>query len=165
MIGLEILLLLGFQAIHGYVYHQLAFLVAIFMAGMATGSWRSKGAPCSWGRLALLQGLAAIATPLFCLLMGYDLSAPLFALMAFLSGLLGGYQFPLASRLFFGAVEESGTGALYALDLAGSCLGAVVFSAWLIPLFGFWRTGLVISVLCLASALLVLLRAPRSPGP
>ena len=36
--GLEILLLLGFQAIYGYVYHQLAILIAAFMVGMAAGS-------------------------------------------------------------------------------------------------------------------------------
>jgi spermidine synthase len=39
MIGLEVLLLLGFQAIYGYVYHQLAILIALFMTGMALGNW------------------------------------------------------------------------------------------------------------------------------
>ena len=36
-IGLEMLLLLGFQAVYGYVYHQLAIVIAGFMAGMALG--------------------------------------------------------------------------------------------------------------------------------
>ncbi|MFB3779025.1 MAG: fused MFS/spermidine synthase [Bryobacteraceae bacterium] len=163
MIGLEILLLLGFQAVHGYVYHQLALLVAMFMAGMAAGSWRSKDGAGGWRRLALLQALAAVAPLVLCLLMGRGLSAPLFALLAFLSGLLGGHQFPLASRLFFGAEREGGAGTLYALDLAGSCVGAVLISAWFIPLFGFWRAGAVISVLCLASSLPSLLCALRAP--
>ena len=38
-LGLEILLLLGFQALYGYVYHELTVLVALFMVGMALGAW------------------------------------------------------------------------------------------------------------------------------
>ncbi len=175
MIGLEILLLLGFQAIYGYVYHQLAILIAMFMAGMAVGSWRvlrrkSEPSPHDWRRLAWLQGVAAAAPLLLCWVLeglGSSLISPVFGLLAFLCGLLGGYQFPLASRIFFAGAGEGtrGPGTLYALDLAGSCLGAILFSAWLIPLFGFWMTSLLISVLCLASLLLLFLRAPRSPGP
>jgi spermidine synthase len=171
MIGLEILLLLGFQAVHGYVYHQLAILIAMFMAGMAAGSWRALrgngGFPGrDWRRLAWLQGTAAAAPLLVCLVLeglGDWLASPAFVLLAFLCGLLGGYQFPLASRLFFAGAgaARSGAGAVYALDLAGSCLGAVAFSAWFIPLYGFWLTSLLISVVCLASLLLVFLRAPR----
>ena len=39
LMALEVLLLLGFQAIYGYVYQQLALLVAAVMMGMALGSW------------------------------------------------------------------------------------------------------------------------------
>ena len=39
LIGLEILLLLAFQAIYGYIYYQLAILIAAFMVGMTLGSW------------------------------------------------------------------------------------------------------------------------------
>ena len=38
-LGLEILLLLGFQALYGYVYHELTMLVALFMVGIALGGW------------------------------------------------------------------------------------------------------------------------------
>jgi predicted membrane-bound spermidine synthase len=123
-----------------------------------------------WRRLAWVQGMATAAPLLLCLILeslAGSLISPAFGLLAFLCGLLGGYQFPLASRLFFAGAEGGtrGTGTLYALDLAGSCLGAILFSAWLIPLFGFWMTSLLVSVLCLASLLVVFLRAPRSPGP
>src|SRR5208337_3189649 len=39
LLGLEVLLLLGFQALYGYVYQQLSVLVAVFMVGMAAGAW------------------------------------------------------------------------------------------------------------------------------
>jgi predicted membrane-bound spermidine synthase len=85
-----------------------------------------------------------------------------FPVLALLCGLIGGYQFPLASRIYFADAPEArrNPGTLYALDLAGSCLGAVVFSAWLIPLFGFWATALVMAVLCAASALALSLSVP-----
>ena len=38
LIGLEMLLLLAFQAIYGYVYQQLAIIIAGFMLGMTLGS-------------------------------------------------------------------------------------------------------------------------------
>ena len=39
LMALQIFLLLGFQAIYGYVYTELAILIGLFMAGIALGSW------------------------------------------------------------------------------------------------------------------------------
>ena len=39
MMALQIFLLLAFQSVYGYVYHQLAILIAMGMAGIAFGSW------------------------------------------------------------------------------------------------------------------------------
>jgi len=39
LIAIEILLLLGFQALFGYVYQQLAVVIAAFHGGMALGAW------------------------------------------------------------------------------------------------------------------------------
>jgi spermidine synthase len=68
MISLEVLLLLGFQAIYGYVYHQLAILIALFMSGMALGSWgrlrldgSSSNAAVPRAALAQLAGLQILA--------------------------------------------------------------------------------------------------------
>ena len=53
-----------------------------------------------------------------------------------LCGALGGYQFRVASRIFRSG-QGRNLGTLYALDLAGSCAGAILFSVYLIPVFGF----------------------------
>jgi spermidine synthase len=193
--GLELLLLLGFQAVYGYVYHQLAILIAMFMGGMALGSWRAvgrtpssapdprsgrvfqslpkptRGSACGPGgpphksyaplrsdlrRLALLQIVAAVSPLALCLVMEalpMLRTAFVFPVLAFFCGLIGGYQFPVASRIYFSAQSGRSPGALYALDLAGSCFGALLISAFLVPLFGFWRTALVMAVVCLAPAL------------
>src|ERR1039457_2306177 len=63
MIGLEMLLLLGFQAVYGYVYQQLAWLIAAFMAGMALGTWLGMRPAARGGMrvLGITQILAAAA--------------------------------------------------------------------------------------------------------
>jgi spermidine synthase len=177
LIALEILLLLGFQAVYGYVYHQLAIVIAAFMVGMALGSWwalrrgagTAEATPRELRALAGLQFLAALAPLLLCGLLRplADVTNPLglflvsqllFPLLALLCGLLGGYQFLLASRVFFGERQAArNPGTLYALDLAGSCLGAVALSLYLLPVFGFLRTAALIAVLNLFPAALAAL--------
>jgi len=183
LMALEVLLLLGFQAIYGYVYQQLALLVAAVMMGMALGSWlglRSVGQRDEVNNvtlrvLATVQVIAALS-PL--LLYGFFLicarsNSPaglflvgevLFPLVALLCGMLGGYQFPLASNLFFAGRTDASlenTGSLYAVDLLGACIGAVILSAYLIPVFGFLKAAMLILVLNLATALLAFMVASR----
>ena len=175
LIGLEILLLLAFQAIYGYVYYQLAVLIASFMAGMALGSWRAlrdtatPESPRTEGGemriVAALQGLAALFPLLLYAVLASlaKIHSPLglwatttvvFPTLALLAGALGGYQFPIASRIFFrSSARGSGSpGILYAFDLLGSCLGALILSAYLLPVFGFLRTALLMGVMNLAPA-------------
>ena len=120
-LGLEILLLLGFQALYGYVYHQLAILVALFMVGVALGAWwalRSSGSLAEASprrdlrRLAGLQIVLA-ASPLLLYELLVQLgrvssvggqraaSEVLFPALALAAGWLAGWQFLLASRVYF----------------------------------------------------------------
>jgi spermidine synthase len=160
LIGLEMLLLLAFQAIYGYVYQQLAIMMAAFMAGMSLGSWLALRAPASRGvrTLVLLQLGAAIAPLLLCAVFEAVTQVTggqvLFPVLALFCGMLGGYEFPVASRIFFSGSRGRGLGTLYALDLAGSCLGAVLFSVYLIPVFGFLKTALLAAMLSLAAAVI-----------
>ncbi len=161
-IGLEILLLLGFQAVYGYVYAELALLIAAFMAGVAAGSWlglRSVGSGAGF-RLAAVQATAALV----CLVAGMPVASRVwFLAMAFVAGSLGGFEFPVAARIFASG-SGRGAGTLYALDLAGSCLGAALFSVFLIPVFGFVRTGLLMALVCLAAGLSAALSFLRRPA-
>ena len=173
LIGLEVLLLSAFQAIYGYVYQQLAIIIAGFMFGMALGSrWGLSRAAHATGprdarRLLLLQLLAAFSPVLLYVLFDtvaalknpttvFFASQILFPVLAMSCGLLGGYQFPVATRIFFSDShhQASGPGALYALDLAGACLGAVVLSSYLVPVFGFQETAWLMAVVNLAPAVL-----------
>jgi spermidine synthase len=163
MIGLEMLLLLGFQAVYGYVYQQLALLIAAFMGGMALGTWLGMRRPAHGGMrvLGITQVLAA-AAPLVLLgvfeavgragsTSSLAASRIAFPALALVSGMLGGYEFPVASRM----VPRPGT--LYALDLAGSCLGAILFSVWLVPVFGFLKMALLSAMVSLAAMAMTML--------
>jgi spermidine synthase len=210
LLGLEVLLLLGFQALYGYVYQQLSILVAVFMVGMAVGAWLAlnkvralpaqfKTVPASldptmsaetrraWQfeflRLALLQLLAALSPlllyALFVLLEGVrslaallTISQVVFPVLALTAGLMGGFQFPLASRIYLARSDNSNRnpGMLYALDLLGACLGAVALSAYLLPVYGFLRTAMLMALLNLAATALTALaswevRLCPSKGP
>ncbi len=212
LLGLEVLLLLGFQALYGYVYQQLAILVALFMVGMAGGAWlalretrarkgglRTADQPPphpllnqggEYRKLAVLQLLAAAAPlllyALFVLLASVKslralltLNPMVFSMLALMAGLMGGFQFPLASGLYFSAapplnplLSEEGTkapqasaqelgnpGILYGLDLLGACLGAVALSAYLLPVYGFLRTAVLMVAVNLGPAALAILAA------
>ena len=83
-------------------------------------------------------------------------SQVLFPVLALASGLLGGYQFPLASEVFFAGSKSApvSLGTLYALDLVGACLGALAVSALLLPVFGFLRSAVLIAAVNLVPGLL-----------
>ena len=176
LMAVEILLLLGFQAIYGYVYHQLAIVIAAFMAGMAAGSWlmlrdgrsaRSEHVN-DWALPALQVAAAMSPLLLYAVLQwlttmtsGSGLllaSQLLFPALALAFGILGGYQFQVASRVFFARVDDErpNPAALYAMDLVGAFAGAIVVSAYLVPVFGMLECAAVIAAVALGPALAAL---------
>ncbi len=173
LMALQIFLLLGFQAVYGYVYTELAVLIGLFMAGIALGSWlamrtnnSSDGGASSGWRLAEAQVLIALAGPVLLVivsLIAYFASTAatwiaaqvVFPALAALAGMLGGYQFVVAAGIFLRSRgERSGLGVLYAIDLLGGCVGALALSTFLIPVFGFWKTAWLAVAINAAAVLL-----------
>jgi spermidine synthase len=169
LMTLQIVLLLAFQSIYGYVYHQLAILIAMGMAGIAFGSWlgirrvgRSDHPP--YRTMATTQFLLALSAPALILVVSLVakingtvttwLAAQFaFPALAALCGMLGGYQFPIATEIYLHDNGGTKLGTLYALDLLGGCAGALLLSTYLIPVFGFWRTAWLSAAINLAPAL------------
>ena len=80
-----------------------------------------------------------------------------FPALAALCGMLGGYQFPVATEIYLYNDDSSGRsrlGTLYAIDLLGGCAGALLLSSYLIPVFGFWKTAWLSAAVNLAPFLL-----------
>jgi len=170
MMTLQVFVLLAFQAVYGYVYHQLAILIAMFMAGIALGNWlgirriRSGGPPFS--AIALTQFSLAVSGLALMFLISLlsrvsSTSATLWAAqfvfpaLAAFGGILGGYQFPIATELYLRDSDpKASLGALYAMDLLGGCVGALLLSGYFIPVFGFWKTAWLSTAVNLGPAFL-----------
>lgn len=155
LIGLvvEMVLILAFQILEGFVYEQLAFIVSFFMAGLAfgAGAFALAGKRTANALPLLVATQTAICVALafvLLILRGYNATlraggepaavGPVFSLLALGTGFLGGLFFALALRVSAGSSIASGrrAGLFYGLDLAGSAAGAVLASLWLLPVYG-----------------------------
>lgn len=151
----EVIALLSFQALYGYIYHQLALIVAAYMIGLTFGGWyavRSLPTMSFPERALIIIQAVILVLPVGMLLVLKALSnAPAlgviaFPLCTFVAGLVGGVQFPIANALYMNAQGggHAAVGTLYATDLIGSCLGALTASAFLLPLLGIPQACIVL---------------------
>ncbi|MFH1940533.1 MAG: fused MFS/spermidine synthase [bacterium] len=163
-ISLEVILILGFQILYGYIYQHLAFIIAGYMIGLALGSRFAITPRIRDGQnFALYRVLQASMClyPLFIIgffwlfhqtsisTKGTEWMGWLFPLLTAGAGFIGGCQFPLANRLYLqtGRSVEKAAGFLYGLDLIGSSAGAMLTSAFLVPILGIYTT--LILLVCL----------------
>jgi spermidine synthase len=158
-IAVEIILLVWFQSLFGYLYGQIALLLSSFMLGLfAGGLASSRTRTASLGRLALTElGLIVLLGALLVLL---PVQPPQFVpfIFLFLFGALSGDLFIVANRLAIAARKSYGLG--YGIELLGSFVGALVTSSVLIPLAGL--PALLASIVLLNLLVLAFLAArPR----
>lgn len=155
--SLELVLLIGFQALYGSAYRQVGLIVTVFMAGLAGGAWWANrrmareppGLETATRANRQLAGLgialagAAVLLPFLLLGLGrLDAAVPtdfagqgVVLLTTLLVAAMTGAQFSLAASADAG--EKSATAPrLYAADLIGAAGGALLASALLIPVFG-----------------------------
>lgn len=167
----ETVLLLAFQALNGYVYWQLGSLFAAFMLGLASGSAIAVRSLSQLGEAQVHWWLRGLLVVTGCESLGLAWILPIFqrlpihvpwlVLFGFLlavTGLWLGLAFPLASRTLSVTSPSRLAGSLYAADLWGASLGAVLTSACFVPLLGFIPT---VSL----TGLMLLLAAWRLPAP
>lgn len=182
----QLIIILSFQVLYGYVYYKLGFIMASFMIGLALGSFwairllrdhtlgpekifyiyrHTQTGVCLYPFLLLLVFLffqrSAAAQEQTVLL------AAVYSVLPVVAGFIGGLQYPLANfllssqrpsqdRQFFKAA-----GRLYAADTWGATLGAIVTGVIFIPILGI--EGVV--VLCGVMNLSVLAMLMISPHP
>jgi spermidine synthase len=72
-----------------------------------------------------------------------------FPLLPVVAGFMGGFQFPLATRIYLKYNPKVGrvAGLTYGVDLAGACIGAFLVSAFLVPIIGIQNTCFAIIIL------------------
>lgn len=131
----EIIVIISFQTMYGYLYKRIALLLASFMFGLSLGALRGINRKrIDYSRLILIQfGFMLILLGFFLVL---RIRPPefLFFLFLLLIGFLGGDLFIISNNLYL--KEKINYGLGYGLDLLGSFLGALISSSLLIPLVG-----------------------------
>jgi len=171
-IALEIILILCFQIIYGYLYYKIGVIITAYMIGLALGGWMITvllpGVTRPLRSLLMVQaGVVLYALGILLLILGLHqgvsppaLSRPIEAIFPFLTlvaGFLGGVHFPLANKVYLGRRKEIGRigGLLNGVDLVGSAAGALVISIILVPILGIAQ-GISLIVAMNLSAILCL---------
>lgn len=166
LMACEMILLLAFQSFCGYLYYKLALILAALMLGMAVGAAlgtrllpRADRRTLAWIHASLAA--YAVAFALFLHGLGtaaLDSSAWMegaFLLLAAAIGGLVGFEFPAANRIYLKDVAATSRrgGAIYAVDLLGSALGALLIGLWALPVLGAGATLAILAALNLAAAI------------
>lgn len=147
--SLQLVLLMAYQSLRGHLYHALGLLLAVSMAGMAMGAWYA-------GRLAERHGLAwalgavagmALGTAAMLSLAGLvpNLAVVAVGPLLLLVGAATGAVYPMAVQV---AGQAGGAATIYAWDLVGAAVAALLASVLVIPCFGLAPVALLCAGLC-----------------
>lgn len=175
----QVVLVLAFQILYGYVYRQIGIIIAFFMMGLAGGAltmnYALPGIRRNISTLRNIEGaiiLYALALPVGLTGLSYIrgvwlfwLAQIIFPILVALAGFLVGLEFPLANRIYLTSFEKVGktAGMLYGMDLVGGLVGALLASALLIPILGIFQTCVVVALFNLATFIL-LFCSPQTSG-
>ena len=175
----QLLLLLVFQIFEGFVYLQLALIIAFFMTGLGIGAaWVSFWKRRQQHKFRPISNLIRIQTiitvfPLFLMFVFYLMhdefrnylsstaNGWLFSCLSLAAGMLGGAHFSLAAITYalFDAPSERIGGGLYAMDHAGAAVGVLFASFFILPVYGLHHLLVLLS----ASSFICLLALLRHP--
>jgi spermidine synthase len=156
----QIAVILSFQVIYGYVFYKIGIIITAFMLGLALGSMAmARLMPRVKDDVTLFTAVQAgicvyplMLPALFSLFSGTGselmrwLGANIvFPFMPVIAGVIGGVEFTLANKLCISDASATGrvAGVSYGVDLLGSCIGALVAAAFLIPVLGIFQTCLL----------------------
>lgn len=146
--------ILSYQSLHGYVYEMIGMLSAFFMIGLWAGTSATKTIQKPIKTLFVLEicTICLAVLSLFLLKIGFILYFVVFS-----AGIISGAQFSTAN-LSLG--ESTDGGRLYALDLIGSFIGALISSLIIIPLAGIPIALFFMALIKAFSAMLILSLRP-----
>lgn len=162
----DLIIIFIYQSFYGYVYHHIALLITAFMSGLTFGGWlmtkrlsiiRNKKNNFIFVELGLIIfSLAILPVVIYLGKSKLNLSF-IFFILSMISGFLVGSEFPLANSLYQIKDSTQTAGILYALDLLGSWVGALIVSVVLIPVVGVVGTCIFLVMLKLSSLILITL--------
>ena len=161
----QIIVILAFQFIYGYMYYRIGLILTSFMIGLVLGSFfitrfldkvenekelylKTQAWVCTYpiilaAALMVISRINERASHIG------NMLQPVFAILPVIAGFIGGFQFPLANKIWLKDSRDIAktTGLLYGVDLLGSCAGGLITGILLIPLLGIIQTCILLSVI------------------
>ncbi len=146
----EVVVILAFQSLYGIAYERIALILASFMAGLVFGvvsvgekdgspdRSKSSFASAQAGMVVyplLLPAVFYLFRDAALLRGGAAVLSVVFACLPVVAGFMGGRQFILANRILDGESFSKGP-FLYAWDVFGAAIGALLTATVLIPVYG-----------------------------
>ncbi|MCX6143318.1 MAG: hypothetical protein NTZ35_08865 [Ignavibacteriales bacterium] len=171
--SIEVLLLIAFQILYGYVYAALALVVTIFMAGLFVGSFRRvkkipRATAFHYAKIQAVVALYCLLLPVVLIILRDVHGSPAVTqgtifLLTFVIAVLVGAEFSVAADLCRGRAQRVAS-ELYGVDLIGSALGALLVAVVLIPMLGIIAASIIPGILSLSTALVVLVQRKSIDG-
>jgi len=178
-LSFQIVILLAFQIIYGYLYYKLGVILSAFMLGLVLGSrviTSKLNTIKNHYELFIKTQVAISCYPLILPFVFLSLNKAsgaasvawlgsniIFPLLPIVAGFVGGFQFPLANKIILQGNAGVGatSGLSYGMDLFGSCLGALLVSAFLVPILGLTEVCIMIALLNSAVLIALVIRRDK----
>lgn len=176
-VAFQLIVILAFQSLYGYVYYKIGLILAFFMMGLVLGSFfinrkleRIKDQRSLYIKTQGFVSIYPLVLPLVIMYIAkmntikpgaVNALEAGFVLIPIIAGFLGGFQFPLANKICLRDPRNLGktTGFLYGIDLFGSCVGGLLIGLFFIPVLGILQTCVLLSIIN-ALVLILLCHAP-----
>ena len=167
--GLQVILIYGYQSLFGYVFERVGLIAAVFMAGLSAGGltagkYLTRIPGKSAAIVVMLGSFAALCmavAPVLEFLQDknpQEIEGIIFSLVL-VSGILTGGLFPLVAARLLEVNMNAGQTAGWtdAADHYGAAAGAVLTGTLLVPLLGIYSSCIVLTILLITPALLIAL--------
>jgi len=163
----DLAIIFTFQTLYGYLYYQLGLLVTIFMVGVAFSSFYITQRLDKIKKDTFLFLITELCFICFAILLPFVFLIPsqyiekqavyvflyiIFLTMSFLSGVLIGFQFPLATKIHLSISSREGSlghtaGLLYGADLLGGYFGGLIGGVLLLPILGLKESCFILAMI------------------
>jgi spermidine synthase len=148
-IAAEIILIVLFQALYGYIYGWIGAIIACYMLGLACGTLYYLKSPAirenairtlAWLEVLVAAYFGLIIILTFIMVPGTQIIIPV---LIFGGGVFGGLHFPLSVK----ALTRQSAGYVYSTDLIGSSIGALLTAVILVPIVGIVYALVIFAIL------------------
>lgn len=167
--AMELAVIFLLQVSYGYVYGLIGVVTGGFMIGLALGALAVEIGP--WrrmvrGAIAFMAALGAGAVVWPLVSTAEALAVWAFPVLSLLAGVYVGVAFPVAVRAWGAGARggHHGVGVIYAADLLGGVVAALIVPGVLIPLSGLAVTAFVTAI-AVAPFFALFGWSRRGPGP